>query len=204
MAKLSAKFNLKLEADGVKIAESQDTELCLKVLNAIYSIQDSQVATSDKKSNLDSLDDNLDTNANTKTEPIDNFAKKIGVTKEHIIGACDPKNESPYVTLDPQYWEKLKTNTGERGKNAISSGVLALTILNVWMEIINEGKPTQKLARNITSNLNATDKNISRGVKNCEWLQSKPDGTVSINPAKYSKAINLIKLYVTQGETTTE
>lgn len=197
MAKITSKFKLIIKAGNVQVAESDDTELCLKVLNAISKKEGGSQDEATKNTGFTSEND--DFSSESSDDAVASFAKKIGVTVDQAIGACDPQSEDPFITLAPNYWEALKKNTGRRGKNSVASAVLALTLLNIWFSVIKKGEhPTQALAQSITTTLGDHGKNISRSVKNCEWLQSKGNG-VSIDPSEYSQAIALAKLYITKG-----
>jgi hypothetical protein len=191
MNKLKARLQLILKAENVVIAESEDPILWQKVLTAITQ----------KKENLPNPENIKDENNILDVgNDIDKLAKKIGVDKKEVIGACDPKKEPPFIQLDMHYWEMLKKNTPERGSKSISPFVLAFTLLNLWKSMSGINKPDKKMANLVVDTINLTDPNADRAVKNCEWLQKKPDKTVVLNPAQQSKAIAIAKAYILKNE----
>lgn len=122
-------------------------------------------------------------------EPIDKFAKELGLEKLTVEGACDPSTSDPFITLDRHCWESMKSTLPARGTSAISPIVLASTILALWNRHAGFGSVTQALAQNALAQIGARDSNPTRGLDGCDWLQRKQGGAVTVNPARVSRAI---------------
>jgi hypothetical protein len=133
-----------------------------------------------------------DTASNTPAlEPIDKFAKELGLDKATVEGACDPSTSDPFITLDRHCWESMKSTLPARGVNAITPIVLASTILALWNRHAGFGAVTQLLAQNTLAQIGAKDSNPTRGLDGCDWLQRKQGGAVTVNPARVSRAITI-------------
>ncbi|MDD5291186.1 MAG: hypothetical protein PHZ04_03650 [Patescibacteria group bacterium] len=191
MKKIKAKLRVIVKANDQIIAESEDPILWRKVLSTMTGANPLSESSGQNLDSDEPLEDDGD-------GAIDRFAKTIGVTKEELIGACDPSMKTPYIGLDSRYWESIKKNTPERGPKSVSVTVLALTLLNLWSEVAKLPRPTIKLSKTVTNTINLVDANISRTIKNCEWLQMKSDKIITLNPAQHSKAVAIAKAYCTK------
>lgn len=126
------------------------------------------------------------------------FAQDIGVSVRDIKGACDPRTDVPYLTLDPRYWEALKRNTPARGRGAISPMALAATLIALWFRAAKLGTPTQAQAKAVLDTMDQEDKNPSRAIKISDWLQQKPGGGIALNPARITRAVQLARAFCLQ------
>jgi hypothetical protein len=123
------------------------------------------------------------------TEPINKFAKELGVDLDALAGACDPTPADPYLRLDVHHWEKMKKDLPARGPKAIPPIVLSATILCLWARHAGVGTVTQSQAQNVLAAINCRDNNPSRGIQGATWLQARPGGQIVLNPSQISKAI---------------
>jgi hypothetical protein len=189
---LKASLKIQLFADEVVVAESDDENLWRRVLAAMQGAAELPESEDD-----DLREDVSDRGARGRgNKGVDGLAKELGVTKEQLSGACGPSAEAPYIHLDPKCWETFKKNTPARGAAAISATQLAGTFLCLWFHHGGiDGRPTQVQAREVFTALGASDKNPSRSIKNCAWLQSRGGG-IQINPAEISKAHAVAKAFV--------
>ncbi len=185
---VTAKLKIQLFANDVIVAESEDETLWRRVLAEM------QGATELSQNDEDDLGGGKDTRGNGKG--VAGFATELGVSKARLLGACEPSLEPPYIHLDPKCWETFKKNTPARGAAAVSATQLAGTFLCLWFQHGGiEGRPTQAQAKEVYDALGASDKNPSRSIKNCVWLQSRGGG-IQINPAEISKAHAVAKAFV--------
>ncbi|MEO8187298.1 MAG: hypothetical protein ABI580_08050 [Burkholderiaceae bacterium] len=189
---VTAKLKIILQANEIVVAESEDELLWRRVLTAIQG-------------GSPPLDDRAAADGNDVEDVVNNappkggvekFAKALGVTTAALVGACEPTREPPYLVLDAKSWEAFKKNTPPRGLNSVAGLQLAGTLLCVWFKHGGiTGRPTQAQALAVLGSIGVTDKNPSRSIKNCTWLQSRPDG-IQINPAETSKAERVAKAFV--------
>lgn len=189
---VKASLKIQLFANKVVVAESEDENLWRRVLAAM------QGAAELPEGEEEGLEDNgAGTGSGRRNaKGINGLAKELGVTRDQLVGACDPQTEEPYLDLDFKCWETFKRNTPQRGASAISATQLAGTILSLWFRHGGiHGRPTQAQAKEVLDNLGATDKNPSRGIKNCPWLQGRGGG-IQINPAQISQAHAIVKAFV--------
>lgn len=189
---VKASLKIQLFANEVLVAESEDEKLWRRVLAAMQGAAELPEGEEEEFENSGAGTGSGRRNA----KGINGLAKELGVKREQLAGACDPKAEEPYIELDSKCWETFKRNTPPRGASAISATQLAGTILSLWFRHGGiDGRPTQAQAKKVLNNLGATDKNPSRSVRNCPWLQSRGGG-IQINPAEISKAHSIVKAFV--------
>jgi hypothetical protein len=122
------------------------------------------------------------------------FAAELDVTEEELTGACGPEVEPPYIHLDQRYWEALRKQTGSRGIDAVAPVVLAATLLAIWFKHGVGGSPTVRQCQEVLSTIGLRDQNAARSLNNAEWLQAR-NGSVQINPARWSQAVRIAKAY---------
>lgn len=190
---VKAQLKIQLSADSVVVAESKDENLWRRVLAAMQDAGDLPGSEDDQL-----RDDGADSGLRGRRGKggHEKLAKELGVTREQLVGACEPSWEEPYIHLDPKCWETFKKNTPGRGAQAVSAIQLASTFLCLWFEFAGiEGRPTQMQASEVFTTLGASDKNPSRSIKNCVWLQSRSGG-IQINPAEISSALAVAKAFV--------
>jgi len=192
---VKAKLIVSLRADETVVAESEDPELWQRVLVAINT-----------KSMPDAAPRDALPSAATPAAPsvspgslnagveIERFANELGVTTAQLIGACDPRTSAPYLHLNSHCWEALKRNTPERGPGALGPMVLGSTLMVLWFRSARLGTPKQADVHETLGTIGLVDKNPTRALKNCEWLQSR-SGAIYLNPAETSKAIAVAKAY---------
>jgi hypothetical protein len=191
---IKAKLKIQLFANDVVVAESTDDVLWRKVLAAM---QGENVGGDELGGNDDDIEYE-EAGRRPGVKGVVGFAKAIGATKDELVGACEPSMESPHLHLDEKCWAAFKRNTGLRGPSAIGPTQLAGTLLCLWFKYAGiKGKPSQAQALEVLENLGVTDKNSSRSIKNCGWLQNRPDG-IQINPAEISKAESVAGAFVTK------
>ena len=184
---VKAKLRIVLHAGDVVVAESEDSQLWQKVLAAINTPGEGAPVG----------DRMLDVNNSLGFEGSDaigKFAQRLGVTKEQVVGACDPSTTPPFIHLDEHHWEDLKKNTPARGPNSLSATVMALTLLVLWKDSAGLEQATPKEASGVRESIGIDDKNPARSLKNCEWLQER-NGSVRLNPTQTSKATAVARAY---------
>jgi len=193
---LKASLKVQLFADKVMVAESEDEDLWRRVLAAIQGAGTLNVGG-------DEDDEEVETPRRRAGKGVGGLAKDLGVSADALEGACEPSSEAPYIHLDPKCWEAFKKNTPQRGAKAVSAIQLAGTLLCLWFTHGRlDGRPTQAQAKEVLDGVGVTDKNPSRAVKNCTWLQSRGGG-IQINPAELSNAQAVAKAFVTKQKIAT-
>ena len=190
---LKATLKIQLLANEVLVAESTDERLWQQVLAAMNN------GSNDEQKITQTL--TQDSAMNQKNMPstgIASLAHEIGLDEAVIMGACSPTTVAPFIHLDDHCWESLKKNTPTRGNHSVPPISLSATILCLWFKQIEQaGNPTQKQAQEVLGTIGLTDKNPSRGIKNCEWLQNREGGLI-INPARISQAKAIVRAYCLQ------
>lgn len=189
----AVKANLKVQllANDLVVAESEDKQLWSKVFSAITS------GTS-LPGKLGDANDMLGEDEVDPEDAVSQFAAALNLKPKEVVAACAPQAEAPYLHLDKKYWAALKANTPKRGPKAIGPMVLSATGLALWADHLKP-KPavTPSLARDVLTLIDVEDKNPSRALSNCEWLQVR-SGTISINPIQIHKAEQVFKAYCTK------
>lgn len=191
---LKAKLHVKLLADDVVVAESNDEHLWRRVLAAIQGVGTRQDPDDGKEEEIGESKEQ----ARRPSGGVKAFAKELGISVDELEGACAPGNEPPYLHLDVHCWEEFKKNTPSRGRNSVAAISLAATLLALWFKHAGiEGRSTQTQAKAVLDTIGLTEPNPSRSIKNAEWLQSRGGG-ILINPARQSRAIAVAKAYCTR------
>jgi hypothetical protein len=194
-----AKLKIVLQAEEVVVAESEDPVLWRRVLTTIQGGAAPLGGAHEEERGEDEGTEEMEQEATPRPSAkgaIGKFAAAIGVTPTALVGASEPTAEPPYLVLDAKAWEAFKKNTPPRGPNAVAALQLAGTLLCLWFKYAGiNGRPTQAQAAAVLDGLGVVDKNPSRAIKNCPWLQSRPDG-IQINPAEMSKAERVAKAFV--------
>lgn len=184
---LKATLKIILQADDTVVAESDDAALWQKVLIAINT-GGAEIEASQQSGTPSSVT-SAHGNSRDSSDAIGKFATELGLTREEVIGACDPKSEAPFLHLDVHCWEAMKKNTPQRGPNAYSPVVVAAALLTVWFRHISAGNPTVAMAQAVLGTIGVRDNNPGRSIENSEFLQSRSGGVIVLNPAKVSRAI---------------
>jgi hypothetical protein len=122
------------------------------------------------------------------------FATELQLPPEVVKAACDPTTTPPYLHLDVHAWETFKRNTGARGSHAVPQIVLGSALLLLWFRQSGQLTVTVDQAQAVLKTIGLRDKNVGRGLKNCNWLQVRDD-TIRLNPTKFSTALALARAY---------
>lgn len=195
---LKAAMSVVLKANNVVVAEVEDPTLWNEVFAAISSGSSRLAKPATPEPHLAQPTTLLPSAdpavaaviANTPAiEPINKFARELGVEVEFLAAACDPTSTDPYLQLDPHHWEKMKRELPARGPRAMPPIVLTATLLCLWNRHAAFGSVTQALSQNVLGRLNLRDNNPGRGLASCDWLQQRSGGLIVLNPAKVSKAM---------------
>ena len=188
-----------LMADDFVVAETEDPALWRSVLDAIHrspaggaaaglpaalpSVSNSPEPTSQKPER-----------SNSGPDSVTKFADAIGVSIAQLQGACRPSTSQPFLRLDHHHWEAMKKQTPVRGPQAVSPIVVASTLLVLWLNEIDGPRATIEVAQQVLATIGARDKNPSRALKNCAWLQTE-SRQINLNPAETSRAYSLARKY---------
>jgi hypothetical protein len=197
---VTAKLNVKLFADTVIVAESDDAELWRRVFAAIQKGNPAFGGNGGAGKQDDELEERDEETSVKKGRrsgdgPLNAFAEELGVDVNEVVGACAPETTEPYVRLDQRYWEALRVKTGSRGRTAIAPVALAGTLLCLWFKHAGlDGNPTIQQCQAVLLTINLRDQNAARSLHNADWLQTR-GGTVVINPAQWSQAVKVAKAY---------
>lgn len=194
------KANLKvcLYADKILVAESEDPILWQRILTSLAQKQTATFAPEEKtKASGPIPPSKINEGINNVTDAIDKFAQELNITREEVIGACQPQMEAPYLTLNKKNWEKFVDNTPTRGPNAISRIGLAGALLCLWFDSAGiEGEPSATDCQNVLKTIALVENNPSRSFSNSPWLMKRGKG-FHINPSQTSRAIEIAKAYCT-------
>ena len=182
---LKARLRLLLMAEDVVVAETEDPEIWQAALQAIQGGTGGLAAPDDAAVEWVPEEERVAIRA---------LAKELGVEVADVMAACHPRTIPPYIFLSKHHWEAFKRNTPERGRNAISNAVLALTLLLLWAEKIYLERVTTRDGYAILRAISARDEHASRAIDNCPWLQTG-GGRVQINPENISKAIGVARAF---------
>jgi len=183
---IKAKLTVRLLAGDVLVAESDDEKLWRSVLGSIQG-----VATADQTEGPQTVTED----AGGTDDAVARLSGELGLRAPQVRGACDPSVDEPYIHLDRRSWETFKKNTPARGPNAVAGVNLAGTLLCLWFKTLGKkDKPAQAQALAVLDTIGVQDRNPSRALQNCDWLQSR-GGTIQINAARYSKALAVAKAY---------
>ena len=191
---ITAKLKIQLLADNVLVAESEDARLWQSAFAAISAAR-SVVPTETEAPLFGEAVVAALRPAGRTPRRLNSFADELGVTVEQLDGACGPSRDAPYLHLDVHCWEALKRNNGTRGPNSIAPISLAATMLCLWFRHAgNEKAPTVADCHAVLRPIGVDDKNASRSLKNCTWIQSRGSGLI-VNPAQISRAIEVAKAF---------
>jgi hypothetical protein len=187
---ITARLTLILKADDVTVAESEDPEIWKAAFEAIQTGLGSGA--------LRKVDEELsEWVPEEERVAIRSFAAELGVDVKDVLAACHPRTMPPYLFLNRRHWEAFKRQTPERGRNAVSNAVLAVTLLLLWAEKISLDRVSQRDGMAVLRAISASDEHASRAVDNCPWLQ-RSTGRVVINPDEISKAIAVARAFCLQ------
>lgn len=186
------KFELKLYVANKEIASSEDLRLWQMVFAKISNTSE----TGNETGLPASIDDSLSNfGASSTNLALDEFSKELGVDIDIVKGACDPVPEEPFMHLDMHFWSEWTKNTSKRGRDAISAVILSATLLALWFRNTKLGSLSLKEIRKVLANLGIEQKNLTRSINKCEWLQLRQGKTIQINPAEIKKAIEVARAF---------
>jgi len=187
---IKARLTLILKADDVTVAESDDPEIWQAAFEAIQAgLGDSTFQKAD--------DDLTEWVPEEERVAIRSLANDLDVSVKDVLASCHPRMMPPYLFLNRRYWEAFKRQTPERGRNAVSNAVLAMTLLLLWAEKINLDRVSQRDGMAVLRAISAGDEHASRAIENCSWLQ-RSSGRVVINPDEISKAVAVARAFCLQ------
>lgn len=177
-------LKIKLFARNELVAESSDANLWGRVLTIITG------------GDAEALEEETDLNVgSSKTLPsVRKLAKDLGLPVEQVQGACSPSMEEPYLHLDKHYWEAFQKNHSVRGRGAIAPLQVAGTLLAIWFEYTNMGKPSAEQVLAVLDTINLSDLHYTRTLSRCSWLQYRKK-EILINPAEMTKTVAVAKAY---------
>jgi len=184
---IKATLTLILKADDVVIAESDDAQIWQAAFQAIQG-------------DASALSPAVEEDAQVEWVPeeervaIKALAKELRVEVSDLMAACHPRPIPPYIFLSKHHWEAFKRNTPERGRNAISNAVLALTLLLLWAERTHIERVTTRDGYAVLRAISARDEHASRAIENCPWLQTGGGG-IHLNPEAISEAIAVARAF---------
>jgi hypothetical protein len=215
---VKATLRLVLQANDVVVAESTDPALWSQTLawitggekqtpQALSLASAPEPALAPAPATAPETPDVVERNPRT-TEPIatdtagvdwpgvalEAFATELQLPPPVVKAACDPSTTPPYLHLDVHAWETFKRNTGARGSHAIPQIVLGSALLLLWFRQSGQHTVTVDQAQAVLKTIGLRDKNVGRGLKNCNWLQVR-DNTIRLNPTKFSTALALARAF---------
>lgn len=195
MTAKSAKLRVVLYAGETVVDESDDVSLWQLILGKMRGVNErpADAQTIDDKP-LESSVNSSKTGVPENGDKIAKFAQDTGISVEQLVGAFDPQPEAPYVNLDTSKWEAFVKNTPQKGKGSIPSAVFSATVLASWAQYERSLEPTQNLAIEILNAIGAKHSNVTRGIKNCAWLQTRGQKVI-LNPAEKSRALKVLKAF---------
>jgi hypothetical protein len=200
-------LKISLYAGTVLVAESKDPILWQKVLatitkKALPAPQDQEIFENPSAfEEPPSKAEPKQSSAKNAKSVVGQLADQMGITIEQLEAACAPSTESPYVHLDPQYWESMRKRLSARGPSAVSNIAVVATLLCLWfkkagLQELPSIPDCQAALKAISPSL--MDVNPARSLKNASWLQKRGKG-ISIDPTEMSKAIEIAKSYCIKG-----
>lgn len=128
---------------------------------------------------------------------VERFAADLQLDVALLQAACDPTTDPPYMHLDVRAWQAFKRNTAARGPEAVPPVVLTATLLVLWFRIAQLGPVTISQAQAVLGTIDARDKNPARGLRNCDWLQTRDD-VIRLNPAQFDMALAVARAFCNQ------
>jgi len=188
---IKARLTLILKANDVVVAESDEPAIWQAAFDAI---QTGDVEAAFPGVDVVASQDDIEWVPNEERAAIQAFADDLGVEVADVLGACHPRAIAPYIFINRLHWEAFKRQTPERGRNAVSNAVLAMTLLLLWVEKLNIDRISLREGMAVLRAIQARDEHASRALENCPWLQ-KSSGRVVINPERFSQAIAVARAF---------
>jgi len=188
---VKAKLRLILMADDLVVAESDDPIVWQAVLRALSS------ASGSEEVDVAHLAVTRDWEAEKVRLAAAALAEELQVDLPTLQAACAPKAIAPYIFLDRHHWEAFKKQTPERGRNAVSNIVLALTLLLLWAEKSGIERITIRDGGAVLKTIGARDEHPGRAVENCPWIRRWMNRLLLV-PEETSKALAVARAYCTR------
>jgi hypothetical protein len=183
-----------LMAGETVVAESEDAVLWQDVLARLYR-SDAGAAPA-LTSNGPTPRATPESARESPHDPLSMFATELGVQVAQLEGACRPRGDEPYVTIDHHTWEAYKRGTPPRGPRAVGAAAIVGTLLALWARRAGSFDATLPHVTKALASLGTRDSAPRRTVMNCRWLQYDA-GRVRLNPARISDAISVARAFVT-------
>ncbi|MEP1420442.1 MAG: hypothetical protein ABJK59_01570 [Erythrobacter sp.] len=189
------KLELVLLASGVEVARSDDSQIWLTAMSAITGVspQPTGPATQmviESGGEHEALDGPIA--GSGEDSLIAKFATELGVSRDQLEAAAYPTEDEPFVQLDPKYWEAFKRTTGF---GRVGPSVLVATLILLWdLQIKTVGDLGTRECARVFSAIGLTDKNPTRSINNCDWLQLRGK-VIKLNPSRISKAEEIAAAY---------
>jgi hypothetical protein len=182
-----------LLANGTEVARSSNAAVWLAAMASLTNTQHTPTARLVLPSEQANQVDSVNTPTSGTTDGLVGIlAKELGVTAESLEGSADPSQEPPYIHLDAKYWEAFKRTAGY---GRIAPSVLAATLLLLWDRHVKAiGDLTTRECAGVFSAIGLNDKNPTRSIRNCDWLQIRGK-TIKLNPSAISKAEKVAAAY---------
>jgi len=184
---IKARLKLVLMAEDIVVAETDDPQIWQAAFQAIQGDASQLQPERDEDATVEWV-------AEGERIAIKALAKELNVEVQDLMSACHPRPIPPYIFLSKYHWEAFKRNTPERGRNAVSNAVLALTLLLLWAEKAHIEKITVRDGYAVLRAISARDEHASRAIENCSWLQTGGGG-VHLNPEAISEAIAVARAF---------
>jgi len=180
-----------LMAGETVVAESEDPALWQDVMSRLYSreMPPGQEQLSERESNQGAK--------RIATDALSAMARDLHVTVEQLEGACRPRSQEPYLTIDHHVWEAYKRGTPARGRKAVGAAAALGTLMTLWVKRAELADATFAHVSGILSSLSAKDGMARRTVRNCAWLQVEGD-RIRLNPARISMAVRFARSFITE------
>jgi hypothetical protein len=195
---IQARLTIRLLANDVIVAETANASLWQATLARIMGY-DSPPETSAPAGMVRQKAPTEEPAASGIDARMEQFAQQLGVETDALIGSLGPSDGPPYIYLDMGAWEAFRNNTPARGRGSVAPLTLAATALVLWFRAIGQGNPTQAQAHAVLATINLRDKNPTRSLANCDWLQNR-NGTVLLNPQFISRARGLLTAFINREE----
>lgn len=198
VSNLKARLSVVLKADDVVVAESDDAALWQRVLLAINTSDAPGMELKDPPHRDVPLPDLLKPSGDRgsgKASAAERFADSLGLAPDVVVGACDPKEQEPYLHLDMHAWSAVKSQLPARGSKALSPIVVAGTMLALWAKTAGLAQASQGAVHKVLATISLQDKNPTRGLRSCSWLQTRQGGQIVLNPAEITTALLLAKCF---------
>ena len=199
---IKATLRVVLLANEITVAESADAELWQNTLSKITGRREGATDGAEFPCEEKKPKEHQSPTMTIAVEPavsvgfcdFGTFSDELQLDPLTVQGACDPSIEPPFIHLDVRAWQEFRRNTPLRGNTSIPPIVLAATLLVLWFRSKQLGTVTISQAQAVLNTIDTRDKNPARGLRNCDWLQTRDD-TIKLNPSRFDEAIEVARAY---------